>query len=77
MLSIRLIRRGKRNRPSFRLVVQDKSKAPSGNYIEVLGSYDPIRQPWEVKIDKDRYRHWLSLGAQPTDTVKSLIKKAS
>jgi small subunit ribosomal protein S16 len=42
-----------------------------------LGSYDPIKQPWEVRINQDRYSHWVSLGAQPTDTVKSLIKRAS
>lgn len=77
MLSIRLVRKGKRNRPFYRLVVQEKSKAPTGNYIEALGFYDPIKQPLEVRIDKDRYRHWVSLGAQPTDTVKSLIKRSS
>ena len=77
MLSIRLVRKGKRNRPFYRIVVQEKPKAPSGNYIEALGFYDPLKQSIEVMLDKERYAYWVSQGAQPTDTVRSVIKRAT
>lgn len=77
MLSIRLVRKGKRNRPFYRIVVQEKPRATSANYIEALGFYDPLKESIEVMVDKERYAYWVSMGAQPTDTVRSLIKRAT
>lgn len=75
MLSIRLIRKGKKKRPFYRIVVMEKSKSPRSAYLELLGDYDPIKEPIEVNINKERFDHWLSIGAKPTDTVRSLVKQ--
>ena len=75
MLSIRLTRKGKRNRPYYRIVVADSRRARDGRFIEVLGHYDPVRKPVVVEIDVDKVEEWVSKGANLSDTVRSLLKK--
>jgi small subunit ribosomal protein S16 len=75
MLSIRLRRTGSTKRPYYRVVVADSRAWRDGRFVEVLGHYDPRRSPAVVKIDSERAKHWISKGARPSDTVKSLLKK--
>jgi small subunit ribosomal protein S16 len=74
MLSIRLRRTGTTKRPYYRVVVADARCWRDGRFVEVLGHYDPRRDPAVVKIDAERARYWISKGAQPSDTVRSLLK---
>lgn len=76
MLKIRLRRMGKRNRPFFRVVVSDGRSTPTGAAVEEVGYYDPVQQPAQVKIDKERVQYWVDRGAQVSETVKSLIARA-
>lgn len=71
MISIRLIRTGRKNQPSFRMVAQEKTKAPKGAYQELLGSWSPLTKVRSIK--KERALHWLSVGAQPTDTAWNIL----
>lgn len=73
---IRLRRMGRRHQPAYRIVITDKSAARDGRFIESVGHYDPLTNPATIKVDADRARHWLSVGATPSDTVRSLLKKA-
>ncbi len=73
MLKIRLARFGKRNRPSYRIVVSDARKDTKADYLESLGFYDPVAQPKQVKIKEDRVKYWLSVGAQMSPTVHNLM----
>jgi small subunit ribosomal protein S16 len=75
MLSIRLRRTGSTKRPYYRVVVADSRAWRDGRFVEVLGHYDPRKSPAVVKIDAERAKHWISKGAKPSDTVKSLLKK--
>jgi small subunit ribosomal protein S16 len=75
MLSIRLSRMGRRNRPYYRIVLADSRRARGGRFLEVLGHYDPIKQPEVIEIDVEKVEAWIGKGAQPSDTVKSLLKK--
>ena len=75
MLSIRLRRTGSTKRPYYRVVVADSRAWRDGRFVEVLGHYDPRKNPAVVKIDAERAKHWISKGAQASDTVKSLLKK--
>jgi small subunit ribosomal protein S16 len=74
LLAIQLMRTGAKKRPSYRVVVKEKKSKRDGAYLENLGTYDPTRQPAEVKLKMDRVRYWIEKGAQPTDTVNRLIK---
>jgi small subunit ribosomal protein S16 len=74
MLAISLMRMGAKGKPFYRLVVKEKRSKRDGKYLENLGTYDPMVQPAEVKLQHERIQYWISVGAQPTDTVKSLIK---
>jgi small subunit ribosomal protein S16 len=74
---IRLTRRGAKKSPFYRVVVADSAAPRDGDFLEVLGTYDPRTEPAEVKIKQDRLELWLQRGAQPSDTVKSLIKKVA
>ena len=76
MLKIRLTRTGKKNQPSYRIVVKEARSKRDGKYTELLGYYNPLTDPATIKLDKDRYQSWLKKGAQPTDTVRRLAKKA-
>ena len=75
MVKIRLTRMGKRGQPFYRVIVVDSKKNRDGAYIESLGYYNPMRKPYELNIDNERALFWLERGAQPTDTVKSLLSK--
>ena len=74
MLAIRLMRMGAKKSPSYRVIVKEKLSKRDGAYIEKVGFYDPTRNPAEVRLDMDRVNYWVSKGAQPTDTVRQLIK---
>lgn len=75
MVKIRLSRTGKRNAPSYRIVVMDSRAKRDGRVIEKLGFYDPKTKPTTVKLDRKRLDYWLSQGAQMTEAVKKLVKK--
>lgn len=72
-LKIRLMRTGKTKQPSYRVIVKEARSPRSGKYLEQVGTYNPLVEPADVKLDSDRIQHWLSVGAQPTETVKRLI----
>lgn len=74
-VKIRLRRMGSKKRPFYRLVVADSRAPRDGRFIETLGYYNPCVEPADIKINGDRAAHWLSCGAQPSDTVQSLLKK--
>ncbi len=76
MVRIRLRRMGKKKAPTYRIVVADARSPRDGKFIEIIGNYAPTRQPKILNIDGDRARYWLSVGAQPSDTVAYLLKKA-
>lgn len=73
---IRLRRMGAKKRPFYRLVVADSRSARNGRVIEWLGEYDPVAEPVHVKIDTERAQEWLDKGAQPSDTVRRLLREA-
>ncbi len=77
MVKIRLTRLGDKKTPFYRVVVADQRRARDGKFIEVIGTYNPLAKPEEIKIDTERANYWLKNGAQPTDTVKDLLKKAN
>ena len=74
MLMIRLSRIGKKKKPYYRVVVIDKRRPRNGRFVEIVGTYDPLKKPAEVKLDAERIKHWLGRGAQPSDTVRSFIR---
>lgn len=73
-VKIRLARFGKTNQPLYRVVAIDEHKQRNGRAIETLGTYDPHKTSLKLEIKKDRVDYWLSVGAQPTNTVKNLLK---
>jgi len=75
MVKIRLRRMGRRNRPFYRVVVADSRSPRDGKFIEVIGHYDPLTDPAAVTIDEEKALKWLRCGAEPTDTVRSLLSK--
>ncbi len=77
MVKIRLRRTGKTKQPSYRVVVADSRAPRDGKFIEIIGHYNPIRQPKVLEINGDRARYWLGVGAQPTETVTNLLKRVS
>ncbi|MGD8896674.1 MAG: 30S ribosomal protein S16 [Acidobacteriota bacterium] len=77
MLSIRLRRTGTTKRPYYRVVVADSRMTRDGRFVEVLGHYDPRREPAVVKIDAERAEYWMDRGAQASDTVRSLLKRGA
>lgn len=77
MLAIKLMRTGAKKKPSYRVVVKEKQSKRDGAYLENLGTYNPTRNPAEIKLDLGRVNYWLGKGAQPTDTVSRLIKASS
>jgi small subunit ribosomal protein S16 len=76
-VKIRLKRVGAKNKPAYRIVVADSRSPRDGKCIEELGSYDPKRKSDNFKLDLERAKYWVSKGAQPSETVASMIKKAS
>ena len=74
-VKIRLRRMGAKKAPFYRVVVADSRSPRNGRFIEEIGTYNPLTEPAEVKIDAEKAKKWIANGAQPTDTVKSLLKK--
>jgi small subunit ribosomal protein S16 len=75
VLKIRLNRTGARKKPSYRIVVAESTAPRDGKYIEIIGTYDPLTDPSTVNLDGDRARHWLSVGAKPTERVVKLMAR--
>ncbi len=76
MVKIRLARFGAHKKPFYRVIVADSRARRNGPFIEILGTYDPLKDPSEIKIDIEKARTWLQNGAQPTDTAKKLMQRA-
>ncbi len=76
MVKIRLKRMGMKKAPSYRVVVADERMPRDGRFIEEIGYYNPMTNPAEVKIDAETAQQWIKNGAQPTDTVRALLKKS-
>ena len=76
MIKLRLRRMGAKKRPSYRIVAAESKNPRDGRFIEVVGFYDPLTDPATVRINEDRARHWLGHGAQPTPTVKDLLRRS-
>jgi len=77
MVKIRLRRMGAKKAPFYRIVVADSRYPRDGRFIEEIGYYNPISNPIELKVDAEKAKKWIGNGAQPTDTVKALLKKAN
>jgi small subunit ribosomal protein S16 len=77
LLRIRLARTGAKKKASYRVVVIEREKARDGRFVEILGHYNPRRNPAEVVLNRDRINYWLGRGAQPSETVRSLVKKTA
>ena len=76
MVKIRLRRMGAKKNPYYRIVVADSRSPRDGRFIEELGTYDPLADPAVIKVDLEKAQAWIKNGAQPTDTVRGLLKKA-
>ncbi len=76
MVKIRLRRMGAKKNPYYRIVVADSRSPRDGRCIEEIGSYDPLTNPATINVDKEKAQNWIKNGAQPTDTVRGLLKKA-
>jgi small subunit ribosomal protein S16 len=74
LLAIKLMRTGAKKKPSYRIIVKEKQSKRDGAYLENVGTYNPTREPVELKLDMDRVRYWIGKGAKPTETVSRLIK---
>jgi small subunit ribosomal protein S16 len=68
---------GAKKRPSYRIVVAESSSPRDGRFIEIVGTYDPLTDPATIRLNEERAKHWLSVGAQPTDTVRDILRKAN
>ena len=76
MVKIRLRRMGAKKAPFYRIVVADSRAPRNGAFVEEIGYFNPIAEPVELKVDNEKAAQWIKNGAQPTDTVKALLKKA-
>ena len=74
-VKMRLRRMGMKKAPFYRVIVADSRSPRDGRFIEEIGYYNPLTEPAEIKIDAEKAKKWIANGAQPTDTVKSLLKK--
>lgn len=75
MVTMRLTRIGSKKRPYYRIVVIDKRRARNGRFLEVLGQYNPIASPVQMEVNSERALYWLSKGAEPSETVRSILRK--
>ena len=75
MVTMRLTRIGSKMRPYYRIVVIDKRRARNGRFLEVLGQYNPIASPVQMEVNSERALYWLSKGAEPSETVRSILRK--
>ena len=76
MVRIRLMRMGKKHRPFYRIVVADARSPRDGKFLDIIGYYDPLKEPPEIKIDEEKLKEWIRKGAQPTSQAKWAIRKA-
>jgi small subunit ribosomal protein S16 len=76
LVKIRLTRMGAHKKPFYRMIVADSRARRDGPFIEVLGTYDPLKEPSEIKIDLEKAKYWIQKGAQPTDTARKLMQRA-
>ena len=76
MVKIRLTRMGAHKRPFYRVIVADSRARRDGPFIEIVGTYDPTKEPSEIKLNAEKVKMWLQRGAQPTDSVKRLFQRA-
>jgi small subunit ribosomal protein S16 len=76
LVKIRLTRLGSHKKPFYRIIVADSRARRDGPFVEIIGTYDPKKEPSEIKVDLNRAKYWVEQGAQPTDTVKKLLQKA-
>ena len=77
MVKIRLRRMGAKKAPYYRIVVADSRSPRDGRCIEEIGTYNPLTEPATITVDAEKAQQWIKIGAQPTDTVKALLKKAN
>jgi small subunit ribosomal protein S16 len=77
LLAIRLMRMGAKKSPSYRVIVKEKLSKRDGAYLENIGFYNPTRSPAEVRLDMERVNYWIGRGAQPSETVRQLIRQQS
>ena len=75
-VKIRLTRMGDKKSPFYRVVVADSRSPRDGRFIDIVGTYNPLKNPAEIKIDAEKAKQWINNGAQPTDTVKGLLVQA-
>lgn len=75
-VKIRLTRMGDKKAPFYRLVVADSRSPRDGKFIEILGTYNPLTNPSEIKVDSEKVKSWISKGAKPTDTAKDILVKS-
>ena len=71
---IRLARFGKKKRPFYRVIVTEKTRPRNGRFVEIIGTYDPLKKPAAIELDRERAHYWISKGAQPSDTVRSFLR---
>ena len=71
MVKIRLTRMGDKKSPFYRIIVADSRAPRDGKFIDIVGTYNPLSEPAEIKIDAEKAKHWLTVGAKPSDTVKN------
>ncbi|VEN73896.1 30S ribosomal subunit protein S16 [Candidatus Desulfarcum epimagneticum] len=76
-VKIRLARHGAKKKPFYRVVAADGKFPRDGRFLEILGTYNPLYDPPEINIKEDRVEYWISKGASPSDTVRSLLKKTA
>ncbi len=74
MLTIRLARIGKKKRPFYRVIVTEKTRPRNGRFVEIVGTYDPLKTPALIDLKRDRVDYWIGKGAQPSDTVRSFLR---
>jgi small subunit ribosomal protein S16 len=74
LVKIRLTRKGAKKKPFYRVIVAESRVRRDGPFLEIIGTYDPMKNPSEIKIDTERAKYWLGRGAQPTSVVKKLLK---
>ena len=74
---IRLTRGGRKKKPFYRIIATNSYEKRDGRFLDILGTYDPLKDPAEIKVDNEKVKKWLDEGATPSDTVRSLLKKAA
>jgi small subunit ribosomal protein S16 len=77
MMSMRLMRFGAKKRPSYRIVVMDSERARQSQALDTVGTYNPMREPADIKIDQKKAKYWLGKGVRPSKTVESLLNRIS